>query len=679
MSNRCRNSHRIRGVPVLLFIVFICSCGGGNFSPGGNGGGSGGSGGGSGGGPGGGGGNFQPRPFPNDFFFRLPNQDGGAWSPFEIYDPALKELFVSNPDLNTIEVYSTVDGHYVGHISVPGPAGLSLLPDDSKLVIGTITPYIYFADPSALHIVSQVPIPVSMLTSAANGTTLMPVMPYAMADASIFVGMGADSQSWNEPYMSVLHLFLYDPAHGTFTANDPGIGEVSGAPPALSLDGKHLLVEGLSTTSLELFLYSTNAHGYVATSGPLLNEGYYFAANADGSQFASVPAVPATGMVTLWDSGLQPVNQFTLTEPISGGAIYSRDSKYLYFMTQSGSVIVLNAQTAVPAGYVGVAVGGLNLPWGFFDVDENYHLFGVAQPGGALILNASQPQSAPSPVMPNFNGNATTEANPNVGPVAAGTQVQFIPAPAASGGSADGISSSMEAYFGVTPATQDVVGPYSASSNGGNFLTATAPAPSSPGAVSVLLTDANEDAVFLPDAYTYGPHLLRVTPNAASSQGGDFVTIYAYGLGFFDLSSIQVTIGGNPVNMMQATLNSYDSVYPDQSVTVPVPKGTPGWADIVLTTPNGTDTLKRGLQYLNVEANVPGGPFTFAVYDATRNRFYLTGAGNTVGVFDAGSQTFLQPLQSPAAVSSGASLQGEALTPDTSKLLVATTVGLVRS
>jgi hypothetical protein len=263
---------------------------------------------------------------------------------------------------------------------------------------------------------------------------------------------------------------------------------------------------------------------------------------------------------------------------------------------------------------------------------------------------------------------ASTDANPNVGPLAGSTSVQFIPAPSGSG-SGDGIASSMEAYFGLTPAPQDTVAPYQSSSDGENFLTAVAPPTSTAGPVSVVLTDAANDTVFLPDAFTYGVKLLRVVPNLAGSAGGDSVTISAYGLGFFDLNEIHITIGGAPVDLSTAVLNSYSSEYPDGSVTVKVPPGTPGWADVVVSTSNGFDTLKRGVQYLQAEANVPGGPFTFAVYDSVRSHFYLTGNANSVAVFDPATQTFLRSLQC-SAITPNAVLQGEALTPDSSKLLV---------
>src|SRR5216684_2524127 len=169
----CDQYRQARWVSFALWMVVILvnlgggGCGAGSSSPPASGGGS-----------GSGGGSFQPRPFPGDYFMRLPNQDGGAWIPYEAYDPALKELFVSNPDINAVEVYSTADGHRVGEIGVPGPAGLSFAPGDTKLVIGTITPYVYIADATTLHVRSRIEVPASLLTTGQLGPTTMPVMPY---------------------------------------------------------------------------------------------------------------------------------------------------------------------------------------------------------------------------------------------------------------------------------------------------------------------------------------------------------------------------------------------------------------------------------------------------------------------------------------------------------------------
>lgn len=614
---------------------------------------------------------FQPRAFPQDYFMRLPTQDGTQFVPDAAYDPSIKEVFVSNPDVNEVEAYSTVDGHYMGAIPVPGPAGLSFSPDFSQLVIGTITPYIYFADPSALHVTAQLAIPPSELTTDATGDTLMPVMPYPMADSTILLGMGGTAESSSSASMFVDHLVRYDPTTQAFTSEDPGPSGLFGTP-ARSGDGRFLICTSINNSATALFLYSASAKAYVfISSAALQNAGTLLAANADGSQFVSLQQSPLGGnsasQIEFWSSNLTAENSYGISSGVSSAPVYSRDGKYLYATTQN-VLYALNAQTAVPAGYLGISVGGLLTTLQLCDVDENYHILGVTSPGGAAIINASRLQATIPTNLPLFVGSPSTEANPNSGVAAGGTQVQFMSAPNGPG-SGDGIASSMEAYFGSTPATQDVVGPSPSSSNGANLLTATAPPAVSPGPVAVVLTDANNNPVYLPDAYTYGLRVLRVSPNTVSITGGDLITIFAYGLGF-DLNGTSVTIGGAAVDMKKATLNSYASnSYPEQAITVPVPPGTPGWADVVVTTSSGTDTLKRGVQYLQAEVNLSGGPSSFAVYDSVRNLFYLTGGGNVVAVFDPQSQAMEQPLQSPT-VSSGAILQSEALTPDSNTLLV---------
>jgi hypothetical protein len=605
---------------------------------------------------------FQPRPFPGDFFMRLPTTASDGTIPAAAYDQALKEIFVSDPNFNSVEVYSTVDGHKVGEVSIPGPAGLGFAPDFSKLYVGTITPNVYIVDPVGLHVTGRIAVPASMLTFSpgATGATLMPVMPYPMADGSLMLGMGYTSQSSSAAVLvGVEGLVRYDAVSGAFTPANPGPSNL-GADPARSLDGKYLFVYGFGSASYELLLYSSATQGYLAVSAQAPNGAAFLAANADGSKFA---VVDNNWNVTFVNANLQTQAQYSSPRALKC-AIFSRDGKYLYTTNDLNNVVALDTQAGTPVEYFSVALGSNPFPTSLVDVDETHHAFGLT-PGGLYVVDVSHGQATPPTVVPLFWGIASTQANPNVGPLAGGTQVQFIPAPLGAG-SADGIANSMEAYFGTVPATNDVVGPYPASSNGENFLTGTTPPAKNPGPVSVVLTDVNNNTVLLPDAFTYGPHILRVQPNAA--MAGDQVTIYAYGLGFFDLQDIHVMIGSAQVNV--ATLNSYASNdYPEQAVTVSVPPGTPGWADVVLTTSNGSDTLKRGIQYLKKEAQVTGGQYEFAAYDEVRDVFYLTGGGNSVAVFNPNTQVFGPALQS-TSISSGAVLQELVLTPDNSKLLV---------
>jgi hypothetical protein len=615
-----------------------------------------------------------PRPFAGNFFLTLPGAETiGRPTLSAAYNASLKEVFYSDSNFNSVEVFSTVDGHKVGEVSVPAPAGLQFSPDFSKLYVGTITPSVYVIDPAALHVVQQIVVPLSLTTPVAPSFgTEMPVMPYPMADGSVLMGMGVTVESSNmESFpLSVSDLVRYDPVAQTFTLANPGPSNLAGNP-ARSSDGNYLFVYGFGNNGYGLELYSAATRKYLPVFGQVQNAGVLLAANQNGSQYATVEEVapngPGNAQIKFWGANLQPQPQsYTLNATVSA-AIYSRDGRYLYLPTNAGYVAVLDTQAGTPVGYIAFTLTQSFFNTTLLDVDETYHLFGGTV-GGGFILNASQPAATPPAAVPDF-ATATSGANAFVGPLAGGTQVQFAPAPDGAGG-ADGIASTMEAYFGSAPATQDMVAPFASSSNGENALTATAPPATTGGPVSISLTDVSGNVVFLPNAFTYGPKILSLQPSAAGAAGGDSVTIFAYGLGFFDLSDIHVTIGGTAVDMTNATLNSnISTMFPEASVTFPVPAGTPGWADVQITTSNGTDTLKRGLQYLTAETQVAGGPFSFAVYDAVRNLFYLTGNGNTVSVFNAGTQTMGSALTSNS-ISSGATLQQLAITPDASKLLV---------
>jgi hypothetical protein len=604
----------------MLLVLVICGCGGGASSsiasntP-----------------PASAGTPFQPRSFPGDFFVRLSPQIENGYAAEEVYDPALKEVFVSNPGNNAVEVFSTIDAHMVGEISVPGPSGLSFSPDYSTLVVGTITPYFYLADPLALHVTQQIEVPAAYLTNGPSMSTVMPVNPYAMADGSIMIGMGVVGTATN--------LIRYDRARGTFASQDPDSRGIRSFP-ARSGDGKSLIVTGVG----QLLLYTAAAQAYVASSGVPSNFGAALAANADGSQFAAVLQINAPGMfstqVNFWGPNLQGQGQYTNPAYPVGGGVFSRDGKYLYIILATNRIVALNTQTAAPAGYLGAVVGASSVYSQLFDIDENSHLFGAPLFGGMFIVNASQLASSSPAALPDF-ATPGSEGSANIGPLAGGGNDTFNVTPTGPGST--NTDSSMEAYFGGTPSPNDLVT--------GTSLTSVIPPGMAPGPVSVVLTDANNDVVFLPDAFTYGPHLLRVTPNAISPDGGDRITFVGYGLAPYN--------GSNPV--------SYS--YPEAAVSVAVSAGAPGWVKLTLSNSYGSDSMSRGFQYLKTEAVVKGPPFTSALYDPVRDLFYLTGSGNTVGVFDPRSKAFLTPLQS-TAVSSSATFVAETLTPDSSKLLV---------
>jgi WD40 repeat protein len=638
---------RFSAVLPFSLVVALAGCGGGGGTTTGSTGGSGGSGGGN---------SFQARPFPGDFFVTPPaSESGPSLVGNLVYDSRLKEFFFSNRAANDVEVYSTVDGHRVGAVKVPGAMGLSLSPDGTQMAVGTNTPHIYFVDPAKLHVTGVVAVPEADLDSGAQE----PVLPFLMAAGPMLIEATYLSSSL---VPGGGNLLSYDPASGTFApANPPGatVGNGIDSTPARSLDGNYLAVVTSGATGLELTVYSAASQTYIGATPAQYNI-RAIAANPDGSQFVTLgtPVFNNQQTITFWSRSFQQQTQYVPQDIDLLNFIYSRDGKYLY-LREPYDVLALNAQTGLPAGYQGLSipnsVGSQDNLW---DTDESSRVYGL-NGVGAYVSSVAQLQ-ATDPAVPQFTSAVVgySIGDPNEGPLSGGTQVQFYPNPVGAG-TAGPLDPTTEAYFGSTPATNNVVSvtPFAS-------LTATAPAAAASGPVTVLLTDANNNAVLLPGGFSYGPQAVWIDPSAVPSIGGTWSVLGEYGV---YLLRPTVTVGG-VVDLNEPAGHAW----PDGSMEMQVVPnyGTPGWADLNLTLQDGTSaTTKNMVQFLAQDVTLTSPAYTSAVYDSSRDRFYLTGADNTIGVFNPETQTLLQPMQS-SSISSGAVLGSLALTPDNSKLLV---------
>ncbi len=461
---------------------------------------------------------LQPRPFPGDYFFSPTTPEVPAWYRSNaVYDANLKEVFFGNPAMNEVEAYSTVDGHHVGSVTVPGVVGLSLAPDGSRLAVGTSTSYVYLVDPVALHVTGAIEIPSSVLNPA---TGLMPVLPFLMASGPMLIEAGYQ----NSLVIGLGNLLSYDPATGAFAVVVPlsGMSGVQGVA-ARSLDGNYLAVPTLGQAA-QMSVYSAASQTFVGST-----PGQYgitaVAANPDGSQFATVGTSSSEsngGGITFWSRDLQQESQYQTQD---SNIVYSRDGSYLYANEPTG-VLAINAQTGTPAGYQGLVTGTM-APGTLWDTDENNRVYGIADLG-AYVSSVAQLQPA-LPAMLSFTEGIGAVGDADEGPLVGGTQVQFIPSSTGSG-SADGLSTTMQAYFGTTPATGWVTVPYPSSSDGGNFLTTTAPRATTGGPVSVALTDASGNAALLSNAFSYGPHAHWIDPSVVNANGGTISTLLGDGL-----------------------------------------------------------------------------------------------------------------------------------------------------
>src|SRR5258707_3147109 len=199
------------------------------------------------------------------------------------------------------------------------------------------------------------------------------------------------------------------------------------------------------------------------------------------------------------------------------------------------------------------------------------------------------------------------------------------------------------------------------------------------GAVNVASYFQNGWLAIAPDAFSYGPQILQLLPNAGASTGGDSVQIYGYGFGS-DATKITVKIGGGNATVQKvesvtgiASSLGLDASYPFslQRITLQTPAGSSGKADVFVSGPAGSSTAAKSFQYLqSVQSHSKAGFLRFLLYDQGRQHIHFTDLDH-VDVFGLQQNTFLTALQPPGAPAPTIGLRGLALTPDGSQLVVA--------
>jgi hypothetical protein len=344
------------------------------------------------------------------------------------------------------------------------------------------------------------------------------------------------------------------------------------------------------------------------------------------------------------------------------GIVFSRDDNSLYVAeTRAGAALItaLDGYDLLPLGQVpGAAIQGVAPQ--IEDVDETQMLFGVSNRGVSAI-DAANPVilSAPAPTFA-----AAPASTPSEGPSNGGSSLTLT---------GQNFSADSVIKMGTQLATN-----VSASTPTGIQATSAASVSNGPVNVTAYSSSTNWLAI-APEAFSYGPKILRVLPNAGLNTGGDTVQIVGYGFGS-DPGSVAITVGGGAA-LVQAVDNisavapalGLDTTYPFplQRITLQAPPGTPGWSDVSVKVPSGFTTAARSFQYLaGAQSYSKPGFFRFLAYDQMRQRVYLTNIDH-VEVFDLQLGAFIAPLEPPGGPPPNAGLRGLSLTPDGSQLLVA--------
>ena len=220
-----------------------------------------------------------------------------------------------------------------------------------------------------------------------------------------------------------------------------------------------------------------------------------------------------------------------------------------------------------------------------------------------------------------------------------------------------------DVWFGATRGTAD---------NSSFELSFTSPPSPVAGPVNVKFIYPDGTQLFYPQLFGYGTTPQYAVTSGSSPDGGGPAQILGYGLPD-DPSSGTLSVGGNTATIT-TTKGQYPALsgepYPSTILKYIFPAGTPGWADLQVTTPNGSGTLPKSIFYAKSVTDYSTSDTLSAVLvDEKRHQVYVS-AGDHIDVFSTTSNQFVAPLQLPAN-GTQKKFAGLALTPDGNTLLAA--------
>jgi hypothetical protein len=568
------------------------------------------------------------------------------------YDAANKHVFVANRAMNRVEVFSTSDQTRAAQIVVPGAASADISADGATLWVGTTTEQTAAIDTATLKVKARYPIqPLSPIPASVFDRP-EELLPMSSGKIMMRLRQSATAQSL---------LAIWDPVANTLTnltSIEPALFQNGLGVMARTGDHTKIIVAA-SDASGDLAIFDANGaaiagpHGLGAGTIPLV------AANPDGSRFAVAFLSAGAAQIVLLDSALNQI-----ASPVSfsaQGFAFSRDGHFLYASESAAAlplITVFDGRTMQAVGQVpDAAIQGVHSE--IEEADETQLLFAISN-RGVTFIDAAKPSALPLSV-PSFA--FAPVAQPSQGPITGGTATTLTGL---------NFEASAKIKFGQQLATTATVS--------AARIQVTAPSSVTNGGVNITAYFPSGWLALAPDAFSYGPQIIEVLPNAGSKAGGDAIQVYGYGFGT-DATQITAKIAGAAATVQKvenvtslASSLALDSTYPFplQRVTLLTPPGAPAQADVNVTSPAGSTTSARAFQYTqSALVFARPGLYKFILYDQKRQSLYLT-ATDHVDVFDlAAAQFHATGITPPGGPPPNAALRGLTLTPDASQLVVA--------
>jgi hypothetical protein len=443
------------------------------------------------------------------------------------YDSANKHVFVANRAMNRVEVFSSFDQTRVAQISVPGASSADLSPDGATLWVGAVTEQATAIDTASLQVRSRYVIP---------AISPVPISVFDRPEELLSMASGKILIRLRQPSAAQALLALWDPVVNTasnLTSAAPALFQNGLGAMARTGDHTKLLVAA-NDTSGDLALFDANGnliagpHALGAGTIPLV------AASPDGSRFAVQLVSNAAARLLLLDSSLNQV-----AAPLTIGAqslAFSRAGSFQFVSSNASgppAITVFDARALQSLGQVpDPAIQGV--PSEIEEADESQLLFAIANRGVSFI-DASKPGSLP-PSFPFFA--AAPVAQPAQGPFTGATATLL---------SGQDFASTPQVKFAAQLSG-------STSVLGSSQIQSASPPSVLNGAVNLTAFFPGGWLALAPDAFSYGPQILEVLPNAGAKEGGAIVQIYGYGFGS-DVAQISAKIGG-----AAATVESVENI-----------------------------------------------------------------------------------------------------------------------
>jgi IPT/TIG domain len=568
------------------------------------------------------------------------------------YDSVHDLVFVANRAMNRVEIFSTTTATRVAQVSVPGASSADLSFDGTTVWIGTVTEQVAAIDTSSLQVKARYEM--AGLQPLPNTLFDRPEELLALANGNLMVRL-------RQSQTGEALLALWTPSSNSLTnltSTEPQLFQNGLGAMARSGDQTKVLVAA-SDTSGNLAVYDAN--GNVLAGPQSLGSGTIplVAANPDGSRFAAVFVANGSSQVLLLDAALNPAAAYTSSSV--NGMVFSRDGQSLYVSENSASppvITMLDGHSLNTIGQVpDLWLAGRRTE--IEDLDATNLLFGVANRGLAFVDAANSillPATVPSFAAPPI---AVPSEGPNVG----GTNTVLA---------GKNFEATAQILFGAQSAT-------GVSVTGSTQINATSPPNAVSGPVNVASYFPSGWLALAPDAFSYGPQVLQILPNAGTPAGGDTVQIYGYGFGS-DATKLNVKIGGTSATVQRVQNATsivpslgLDSTYPFpiECITLQSPAGAAGKADVAITSPAGSVTASKAFQYLQSENFYTDVSFDkFVIYDQARQWLYLSDLDH-VDVFELGGALFARTFFPPGGPPPDGQVRGLALTPDGTQLVAA--------